>query len=232
MEIIKVLLTSVLSVAALFVLTKIMGNRQMSQLSMFDYINGITIGSIAAELATSLENDFYLPLIAMVVYAAATVFITFIASKSMKARRFFNGKTVILFDCGKFHREDMKKAQVDVSEFMTQLRINGCFDLSQLETAVLEPNGKISFLMKSDSRPVQPSDLGFSPLKEKIFPTVILDGLILEGNLKASGYDRIWLDNQLEKLNLKTDKVVLAEISSGELHAFTSDNRRGKDIFQ
>ena len=67
MDILKVILTSLLSVAALFILTKLMGNRQMSQLSMFDYINGITIGSIAAEMATALEKDFWLPLTAMIV---------------------------------------------------------------------------------------------------------------------------------------------------------------------
>ena len=66
MEILKVIFTSLLSVSALFILTKLMGNRQMSQLSMFDYINGITIGSIAAEMATSLENDFWLPPTAMI----------------------------------------------------------------------------------------------------------------------------------------------------------------------
>ena len=97
MDILKVILTSLLSVAALFILTKLMGNRQMSQLSMFDYINGITIGSIAAEMATALEKDFWLPLCAMVVYAAAVIFITFITSKSLKLRRFFTGRTVVLF---------------------------------------------------------------------------------------------------------------------------------------
>lgn len=96
MQILKVIFTSLLSVSALFILTKLMGNRQMSQLSMFDYINGITIGSIAAEMATSLENDFWLPLTAMIVYAAAVIFITFISAKSMKLRRFFTGRTVVL----------------------------------------------------------------------------------------------------------------------------------------
>ena len=163
MDILKVIMTSLLSVAALFILTKLMGNRQMSQLSMFDYINGITIGSIAAEMATALEKDFWLPLTAMVVYAASVVFITFITSKSLRLRRFFTGRTVVLFINGRFRREDMKRAQVDISEFLTQCRINGCFDVSELECALLEPNGRMSFLMKADSRPQKPADTGLTP---------------------------------------------------------------------
>ncbi|MCI8386935.1 MAG: DUF421 domain-containing protein [Clostridiales bacterium] len=234
MDIIKVILTSILSVVVLFVLTKLMGNRQMSQLSMFDYINGITIGSIAAEMATSLENDFWLPLIAMVIYAVAGISITFVTTKSLKARRFLAGRSVVLFNNGKFYRKDMRRAQIDMSEFMVQCRINGCFDLSQLECAVLESNGRISFLMKSDSRPVQPSDLNITPAKESIFPTVILDGCVLDGNLKAAGYDKAWLDKELIRLKCSLNEIMLGEIdNNGQLAAYSADNKKEKrDIFQ
>ena len=234
MDILKVLMTSILSVIVMFVLTKLMGNRQMSQLSMFDYINGITIGSIAAEMATSLENDFWLPLIAMVVYAAATITITFITTKSLKARRFFAGRSVVLFDKGKFHRSDMRRAQIDLSEFMVQCRINGCFDLSQLDCAVLESNGRISFLMKSDSRPVQPSDLNITPPKESIPPTVILDGIVLKGNLKSAGYDEAWLDKELIRLKCSVNDVMFGEIdNNGKLAVYSADDKKEKrDIFQ
>ena len=105
MDFIKVILTSLLSIVTLFILTKLMGNRQMSQLSMFDYINGITIGSIAAELATDLEGDFWQPVVAMAVYAVVTVCITFITTKSIGARRLLTGRWVILFENGKFADE-------------------------------------------------------------------------------------------------------------------------------
>ena len=133
MDFIKVILTSLLSIVTLFILTKLMGNRQMSQLSMFDYINGITIGSIAAELATDLEGDFWQPVVAMAVYAVVTVCITFITTKSIGARRLLTGRSVILFENGKFRTKDMLRAQVDTSEFMTQCRISGCFSLSGAE---------------------------------------------------------------------------------------------------
>lgn len=234
MDIIKVILTSLLSVAALFILTKLMGNRQMSQLSMFDYINGITIGSIAAEMATALEKDFWLPLTAMIVYAAVVVFITFITSKSLKLRRFFNGRTVVLFINGKFRREDMKRAQIDMNEFLTQCRINGCFDISELECALLEPNGRMSFLMKADSRPQKPSDTGIAVPDEKLQPAVILDGRVLEGNLKAAGRDMNWLTAELSKQRTAVGEVMLGEVASdGTLAVYKMElAKERKDLFQ
>ena len=96
MDLLNVALTSIASIIVLFLLTKLIGNRQMSELNMFDYINGITIGSIAAEMATSLEADFLKPLLAMVIYGVVTVLISIIANKSIKLRRFLNGKTLVL----------------------------------------------------------------------------------------------------------------------------------------
>ena len=224
MDFIKVILTSLLSIVTLFILTKLMGNRQMSQLSMFDYINGITIGSIAAELATDLEGDFWQPVVAMAVYAVVTVCITFITTKSIGARRLLTGK---------FRTKDMLRAQVDTSEFMTQCRISGCFSLSGLECAVLEPNGRISFLMKSDARPAEPKDFSISPEKASISPTVILDGETLHENLKAAGYDERWLKSELDRLSLDEKEIMLGEIENGSLSAFTRDEKKTKrDIFQ
>ena len=233
MDFIKVILASLLSIVTLFILTKLMGNRQMSQLSMFDYINGITIGSIAAELATDLEGDFWQPVVAMAVYAVVTVCITFITTKSIGARRLLTGRSVILFENGKFRTKDMLRAQVDTSEFMTQCRISGCFSLSGLECAVLEPNGRISFLMKSDVRPAEPKDFLISPEKASISPTVILDGETLHENLKAAGYDECWLKSELDRLSLDEKEIMLGEIENGSLSAFTRDEEKTKrDIFQ
>ena len=94
-EILRVVVLSVVSLVVLFLLTKLMGYRQMSQMSLFDYINGITIGSIAAELATNLE-DYHRPLTAMIVYGLSTVLLALLTEKSICARRFVNGKPLVL----------------------------------------------------------------------------------------------------------------------------------------
>ena len=210
MEVLKILFTSFTSVAALFFLTKLMGNRQMSQLSMFDYINGITIGSIAAEMATSIDGDFWQPLVAMGVYGALSILISFVTERSMKLRRFLTGKPLILYEKGRLYRWNLQKAKLDVNEFLTQCRSNGYFDLSQLEAAILETNGRVSFLPKGDYRPVTPSDLELQVSKDGLVANVIIDGKVMEENLKNIGNNREWLEKQLQQNHLTVKEILLA----------------------
>lgn len=210
MEIIKVLLTSLLSVGALFAVAKIMGHKQMSQLDFFDYISGITIGSIAAELATELEEPLK-PLIAIAVYGAAAVLLSKITSLFPKSRKYINGTPTILMNNGKLYRENLKKAKLDLSEFMVMCRQQGYFNLSDIQTAVFEFNGKLSILPVSKKRPANPEDLNLSPAPEFIHTEVIMDGRILDENLKRMGLDDKWLQKQLNAQGYKkAEEVFLA----------------------
>lgn len=210
MEIIKVLLTSLLSVGALFAVAKIMGHKQMSQLDFFDYISGITIGSIAAELATELEEPLK-PLIAIAVYGAAAILLSKITSLFPKSRKYINGTPTILMNNGKLYRENLKKAKLDLSEFMVMCRQQGYFNLSDIQTAVFEFNGKLSILPVSKKRPANPEDLNLSPAPEFIHTEVIMDGRILDENLKRMGLDDKWLQKQLNAQGYKkTEEVFLA----------------------
>ena len=109
-----------ISLIALFLLAKIIGNRQISQLTLFDYINGITIGSIAAEMATDLEMQWSQTLLAMLIYGLATALISYICCKSLKLRRFLNGRSVVVYSDGKFMLNGLKKARLDINEFLVQ----------------------------------------------------------------------------------------------------------------
>jgi uncharacterized membrane protein YcaP (DUF421 family) len=210
MEIIKVLLTSLLSVGALFAVAKIMGHKQMSQLDFFDYISGITIGSIAAELATELEEPLK-PLIAIAVYGAAAVLLSKITSLFPKSRKYINGTPTILMNNGKLYRENLKKAKLDLSEFMVMCRQQGYFNLSDIQTAVFEFNGKLSILPVSKKRPANPEDLNLSPAPEFIHTEVIMDGRILDENLKRMSLDDRWLQKQLNAQGYKkAEEVFLA----------------------
>lgn len=217
MTILSTISTSLGSIILLFILTKIMGNKQMSQLSMFDYIIGITIGSIAAEMSTELES-VEKPLTAMVVYALTSVLIAWLSYKSIKMRRFLVGKSMILFDNGKLFMGNLKKAKLDVNEFLTVCRNNGYFDISVLQTAILEPNGKISFLPLSTQRPVTPNDLNLSPPQEKLLISVIIDGSILPDNLKYTGNNEVWLKKELKSQGIsKIEDVFLAVCDNNNL---------------
>ena len=195
----------------LFVLTKIMGNREMSQLSMFDYINSITIGSIAAEMATSITDNFMEPLIAMFVFALLSVLMAFVTTKSIKARRILSGRPTILFENGQIYRKNLDRHRLDINEFLTQCRINGYFDLSEIHTAILESNGKLSFLPAVGTRPATPEDMNLMPQQKTPVTNVIIDGNIMHKNLQHTGNDENWLNKELSALNAgKVSDIYLA----------------------
>lgn len=228
MEIIKIIALSLGSMIILFILTKIMGQREMSQLSIFDYITTITIGSIAAEMATSLESNFIQPAVAMIVYALVTLIMSFLNIKFVKLRPVLSGKTLILYDNGTLFKENFKKAKIDLNEFLVQCRTSGFFNLSDIKTALLEENGKISFLPYADRRPANPSDFNIKPKEDNLVTNLILDGEIMQNNLKELGFDTLWLNEMLQKQGIiKTDNIFLATYDGdGNLSVYLTNNMR------
>lgn len=208
-DIFKIILLSVFSEITLFILSKLMGNKEMSQLSMFDYIIGITIGSIAAEMATSLENNFMEPLIAMSVYALIAIAISIISYKSIKFRRLIYGNSLILLDNGELYKQNFKTAKLDINEFLQQCRTNGYFNLNDIQTAILESNGKISFLPKASKKPLTSEDMNLTPNISTVLINIIIDGHVIQENLEHSGHDLVWLNNELGKQNISDVSSVL-----------------------
>lgn len=197
MDFIKLILTSFLSVISLFIIAKFMGHKQVAQLDFFDYINGITIGSIAAELATDLETPWK-SLIAMLIYGMIAVGLSLATNKFPKVRKYVNGSPTILMNNGKIYRKNMKKAKLDLSEFLTMCREQGYFDLNDIQTAIFEYNGKLTILPNSANRPVTPADMELHPEPDHINTEVIMDGRIMGENLKRMGLDLKWLEKQIK----------------------------------
>lgn len=230
MEVLKIIGLSLGSITILFILTKIMGQREMSQLSIFDYFITITIGSIAAEMSTSLEDNFIQPVVAMIIYALVTLTVSILNIKFVKLRPFLSGRTLILYDNGTLFKENFKKAKIDLNEFLVQCRTNGFFELSDIKTALLEENGKISFLPYSEKRPANPSDFNIKPKEDGISTNLILDGKIMEDNLKELGFDKLWLSEMLQKQGIiKNDNIFLATYNSdGNLSVYLTNNTKEK----
>ena len=203
MDIFKVILTAILSVVSLFIITKIMGHKQVAQLDFFDYVSGITIGSIGAELATELEAPEK-PLIALCVWGGASLVLNLIAHKIPKTRKYINGTPTILMNEGKLYRKNLKKAKLDLSEFLLLCREQGYFDLDEIQLAVFEHNGKLSILPKAANRPATPEDLKITAKATHIGVEVIMDGRVMGENLSRMGRDENWLGKQL-KLQGNTD---------------------------
>ncbi len=209
-------LTTLASFGALFLIAKFIGHKQIAQLDFFDYITGITIGSIAAEMATELEEPWK-PLTAMVIYGGITLLLSVITNKSPRSRKYLNGTPTILMDHGKLYRENLKKARLDLSEFMVMCRQQGYFDLTSIQTAVFEYNGKLTILPVSSKRPVTPNDMNLLPEQELLFTELIMDGRILEDNLKRMGLDLTWLNKQLKQRHINSPQDVFLALCDRNL---------------
>ena len=226
MEIIKVILTALLSVASLFIITKIMGHKQVAQLDFFDYVSGITIGSIGAELATELEKP-YKPLIALAIYGLASLLLNLLAHKIPRTRKYINGTPTILMNDGKLYRKNLKKAKLDLSEFMLLCREQGYFDLDEIQTAIFEHNGKLSILPKAATRPATPDDLKITAKATHIGVEVIMDGRVMGENLSRMGRDVNWLTKQLNIQGCKDAKEIFLGIYRPEEDKLTLYKNKG-----
>ena len=226
MDLLRVAVTSLVSLAALFLLTKLMGNKQVSQMNLFDYIIGITIGSIAAEMATELDTPEN-ALLAMAVYAVAAVCISVLTNKSLAARRVMTGKPLVLMDGGVLYRENLKKAKMDLGEFLMFCRIGGFFDLNQIQTALLEHNGTVTFLPVEMQRPATPADLSMQPEQTLLQTPVILDGEALPGTLQRVGKDMTWLMGQIRRQGYKEPgEIFLALADGNRLTLFPMESKK------
>lgn len=209
MEFIKIILTALLSVASLFIITKLMGHKQVAQLDFSDYVSGITIGSIGAELATELEKP-YKPLIALAIYCGASLILNLLAHKLPRTRKYINGTPTILLNGGKLYRQNLKKAKLDLSEFMLLCREQGYFDLDEIQTAIFEHNGKLSILPKAANRPATPEDLNITAKATHIGVEVIMDGRIMGDNLSRIGLNEKWLEKRIKSQGFeKMNKIFL-----------------------
>ncbi len=228
MSYLQVVLTTILSVVVLFAITRLIGYRQLSELSLFDYINGITIGSIAAELATCEKGEVLQILIAMVIYGIFSILVAMLTDKSVVMRRFIVGNPTVLMKNGRLYYEGFKKSHLDVNEFLMKCRNNGYFDITQIDTAILEPNGRVSFLPASENRPATPKDLKIAVTQDELVANVIIDGKVIDKSLNLIGKDSNWLRNQLKNQN-QTDlsKVLLASCDSkGTLTVFLKSDKK------
>ena len=211
MGFIKLILTSLLSIASLFIITKTMGHKQVAQLDFFDYVCGITIGSIGAELATDLEAPWK-SLTALIIYGAVSTILNLLTRRFPRSRKYINGTPTILMCDGKLYRENLKKSKLDLSEFLLLCREQGYFDISEIQAAIFEHNGKLSVLPKAANRPATPADLKITAKATHIGVELILDGRIIGDNLQRVGKDVQWLLSEMKLQGIKSAEEILLAV--------------------
>lgn len=219
-------LRTLLAIAVLFIMTKLLGKRQVSQLSFFEYITGITIGSLAAYISLEMDQKWYLSVISLAVWVGVSLGIEFLQIKSKIARDFIDGKPRVIIKDGKILEDNLKKERLTTDELMEQLRKKDVFLATDVEFAIMEPNGDMNVLLTKENQPLTPKHLGIKVGPEKEPQVVIMDGNVMDEPLAMMGLNRGWLDTELETIGVAIENVVLGQVDAyGQLYVDLYDDQ-------
>lgn len=232
-EILEVSLRAVLSLVTLFLVTKLIGKKQVSQLSLFDYVIGISIGNFAAEMTINLESKILHGTIAVILFGLLAYGISILTMKSMRLRRFFMGKPTVIMEDGILLLKSLKNVKYDINDFLEQTREQGYFDISEISYAVLEASGKLSILPKAGYKPVTIRDMDLKAEKASISANVIIDGKIMYKNLSVMKKDEEWLLKQLKIKGKDVSDILLATLdNSCKLLIYEKSDKCSLDVLE
>ncbi len=217
---------SIVLLIVLFFFTKWLGKKQISQLSFFEYVTGITIGSIAAEVSTGLDRHISHGLIGMGVWFAIPFLVGILSLKSKTVRDFAEGKGTVFIQDGKVMEDNLKKEKYTIDELLAKLRHKDVFQVADVEFAVLETDGNLSVLLKKENQPVTAKVLNLAVAKVKASQTVIMDGEIMHEPLSSSGNSQDWLETELDKIGVSIENVFLGQVDTyGQLTVDLFDDK-------
>lgn len=207
-EALIVLVRGIISFFSLLIFARLLGKQQISQLTFFDYILGITIGSTASTLTTDLTSRAWPHWVGLLTWTILSLLLQFITMKSKTASDYLDDVPAVVIMDGKILEGAMKKSRYRLGELLEQLRDKGVFDLTQVAFAVLEKDGQLSVLKKAQFQPVTPNDLNLTPAPVALSSEIIYDGIIIDENLKNINKDINWLYTQLKAHNVKDPSEV------------------------
>ncbi len=227
-ELLAVTYRSLLSLAALFLVTKMLGKKQVSQLSLFDYVIGISIGNFAAEMTINLESQTANGILAVFLFGIVAYLISILTMKSIFLRRFFMTTPTILIEKGEILIEGLKKVKFDINDLLEVCRIKGYFDIGEIEYALMEANGELSILPKEQYRCVNLNDMNIQKKQTGLYANVIIDGRIMEKNLKNIGKTKSWLLSKIKNRDLAN--ILLATVDNNDSLKLYFNNKSYKGI--
>lgn len=205
----------------LMILARLMGKKQISQLTFFHYVTGISIGSIAADIAAQSETPFMNGAIGLIWWALLTVFVNYLTLKSRKARKLFDDSPTIVIHRGKISEQGMKKGRITLNDLNMMLREQSIFAIADVNYAILETNGQLSVMKKAAQEAATRKDVKAPGNEPKYIPTeIISDGILIKENLTELKLTEEWVYEQLKKNGFsKVEQVYYAEIlTDGTLH--------------
>lgn len=217
----EMILRTTFAFIALLILARVMGKKQIAQLTFFHYVTGITIGSIAADIAGESRTPFFNGLIAMIWWAILTILMSYVAFKFKRARGILDDQPKIVMRDGKILVDSLKKLRLHLDDLNMMLREQGIFSIKDVQYAILETNGKLSVMKKAGQEPATKQDVKAPAPEPKYIPAeIIAEGKIVKQNLKELNLTEEWVYEQLKKQGIgKVEHVFYAEIQGdGSLH--------------
>lgn len=221
-----IFIRNIIAIFILFIFTILIGKRLISQLNFFDFIVGITIGSIAASMSVDRSISISHGTFTLIIWGFVPIIVSRISLASNSARKVFDGTPSVVVQEGKILEDNLKKQKYNINELLEELRLGGVFNLSDVETAIIETNGRISVQLKAEKQPVTRSDLKIPAIRKGLCANVILDGKILPEQLRLLNRDRDWLTNEIKKRNIKSaEQILLASVDAqGSLYIDLKDD--------
>lgn len=211
-ELLNVIFRALISLVALFFVTKLIGKKQVSQLSLFDYVIGISIGNFAAEMTVNLESEELYGIIAVLIFGFIAYLVSILCMKSIVIRRFFMGTPTIIIEHGKIVQDSFHKVRYDINDLLEQCRINGYYDLSEIEYAIVEANGQLSILPNPNNKQVTMKDMNLKAEKQGLCANVIIDSKVMHKNLEYINKTEEWLTKELKVKGKELDNIILATV--------------------
>ena len=233
-EALSIIPRSIISLITLFIATKILGKKQVSELSLFDYCIGISIGNFTAEMILVLENQIINGVVAILTFGILGYLISYLTTKSIALRRIIFGTPTIIMENGIIYYDALKKLNIDINDFLEQTRNAGHFDLNEISYAIMEVNGKISFLEKDAYQKPTKKDFNLKKEKETLTANIIIDGNIMEENIKGTDRSYEWFKKELKRKGYTTyENILLATYSNNTINIYRkNENILPKNILE
>src|SRR5699024_7739235 len=226
-----IFIRSVTAFILLLVMTRIMGKKQLSQLTFFDYCVGITIGSVAATMSVDQNVKMANGFISLISWGLFPIILAYLGMKNPKFIDITDGRPAIVIKNGEVLEKSMKQNQLAIDELMMLLREKSVFKIEDVEMAVLETNGELSILKKATEQAVTPKVLGIQVEEEQAPTLLIADGALLEKNIAMLSYSKQWVLDEIKKQGASDIKdVFIAQINDkGKLYVDLYDEKKTEE---
>lgn len=224
---------ALVSLIILFFITKLIGKKQVSELSLFDYVIGISIGNFTAEMTMNFDGQYINGVVAIVTFGVMAYLVSIMSMKSIVIRRAVVGVPTVLIENGNILLKSLKRVKIDINDLLEQARNAGYFDLEEIAFAIMEVNGKISFLAKDKYSNPNKNDLGIKLSKDNLTANIIIDSKLMEENISNTDRDRDWFIQQLKIKGYDTyDAIILATYKDNKITIYRKDYKEPSDVLE